>query len=619
MTEWPLWPTRPMLAKVRQDPFSHPDWLFEVKWDGVRCLLHISGERVRLQARSLRDVTMTYPELAGAAEFFDAGEAVVDGEIVSLDPEGRSSFSMLSNRMHLQSRSEIAAAASTMPVTFYAFDLLYHDGLNVMRKDLESRKLLLDEIMTQTDQVKYSGHVEEEGLAFFAAARERELEGIMAKRRDGPYEPGARSGSWLKIRINLRDEFVIGGWTRGSGGRRATFGALLLGQYVDGRLHYVGKAGTGFSRGALRNIRSRLEAIESERNPFAEDPGERDSSWVRPELVCEVKFAERTEEGLRFPVFLGMRDGRKPSDARIPEELRPTDQGKPVYGRVELSNPDKLFWPGIPLAKRDLFNYYMLIANRILPHLRDRPLTLLRQPDGIEGKKFYQRNRPDFTPDWIETSTITRGGHTPIVTIMCQDEETLAWLVNLGCVELNPWTSRADAPDRPDFIIFDLDPVHPAIYEDSCTIALAIRNLLDEVGFRSYVKTSGKRGLHIYIPIRRELTFEQARSFSRELGSHLAPDFPEKFTMSRRASDKRGKVFFDPAQQGWGKSLASAYSLRPTPGATVSTPITWKEAAGCISPGSFDIHSVPKRLRTKGDPWGRLLGDFQPVEAVLGE
>ncbi|MBU7004153.1 MAG: DNA ligase D [Theionarchaea archaeon] len=619
MGDWPLWPTKPMLAQVCDSPFSHPDWLYEVKWDGVRCLMHISKGKIRLQARSLKDITHLYPELAGAADLFDARVAVIDGEIVALDDEGKASFSRLSNRMHLKSKPDIDSAAGSIPVTFYAFDLLYLNGSSMVTEDLGTRKATLKSIIGESSGIRYSDHVEEDGLEFFDAAKKMGLEGVMAKRKDGKYESGTRSSAWLKIRINIRDDFVIGGWTPGSGGRRMSFGALLLGQHAGGMLHYVGKVGTGFNRKLLGDIRNRLEELESDHRPFLEDPGETGSRWIRPELVCEVKLAERSPEGLRFPVFLGMRMDKSPLEVTVPEEALAKEENRHSrFERVSLSNPDKIFWPDVPLKKRDLFEYYLKMAEFILPHLRNRPLTLLRQPNGINGKKFYQRNKPDFAPEWVESRMIIRDDHAPINSIICQDKETLAWLANLGCIELNPWTSRADEPDRPDFIVFDLDPVHPARYADSCEIALALREVLDEVGFRSYIKTSGKRGLHLYIPIRRELTFAQARSFSGEVGRHLVPKFPDMFTMSRRADDKRGRVFFDPAQQGWGKSLASPYSLRPTPMATVSTPITWKEAESCVSPEKFDMRTVPGRLRVMGDPWRRLLRDFQGVDAVLG-
>jgi len=607
-----------MLAQVAAGAFSNPGWLFEVKWDGVRCLVHLSSGKVRLQSRGLKDMTRTYPELEEIAASIEARLAVIDGEIVALDANGIPSFKLLQTRINLVSQSQIKTSAERLPATFYAFDLLYLDGRILMGERLEERKRLLKEILKESPRLKYSDHVEGDGEAWFSAAKEKGIEGVIAKKKGSRYEPGERSAEWLKIRVETRDDFVIGGWTPGKRGRSRSFGALLLGQYEAGKLRYAGKVGTGFDGRQLAGIRRSLGDLATEVRPFVEDPGEPDARWAQPRMICDVKFSERLDGAIRFPVFMGLRPDKEPSDVILstrPPVEPPERVGR--KGRVSLSNPDKIFWPGTGYTKADLFEYYMRTAEAILPHLKDRPLTLYRQPDGITGESFFQRNRPAFAPGWVESRQIDGDQHTLIDSILCQDAETLAWLANMGCIELHPGLSRWDQPDRPDFVIFDIDPVSPAEYGDACRVALMLHDTLSDVGFRTYVKTSGKRGLHLFLPIKSELTYEQTRSFAAQVGEHLASKLGKAFTMSRRAEDKKGRVFFDPAQNGWGRTLASAYSLRSTPAATVSTPITWDECESCIDPRKFDIRSIPERLRAIQDPWRRMARDAQGVHSIL--
>ncbi len=616
-----MWPTKPMLANTREEPFSDREWLYEVKWDGIRCILHMNDGKVRLQSRNLKDITKTYPEVEESTDFLDAESAVIDGEIVALEPSGKSSFKLLQTRMHLQSDDRIRSGMKNITVTLYAFDLLYLDGQMIMDRPLEERKNLLQQIMTEYRSLKYSDHVQEEGEEFYQAARDRGIEGVMAKRMDSEYRPGIRSSQWLKIRIEKREEFVIGGWTPGRGGRKGLFGALLLGQYDKNDLQYSGKVGTGFGKEDLEAIRNRLEELEISERLFVEDPGEKGARWTKPELVCDVRLMQRTDEALRFPVFLGLRDDRDPKSVRVPDK-RPSGNsklsGSYELGRVHLSNSDKEFWSQRGYTKFDLFNYYLEISKYILPHLKDRPLTLHRQPDGTEDEGFYQRNLPDSAPDWMESINIDREDQETIRGILCRDPEALAWLANMGAIEIHPWLARIDSLERPDLIIFDLDPVYPARYADSCQVALKIRDLLFQVGLRPYVKTSGKRGLHVYLPIMRNLDFDQSRAFVREIGRRIDGDLGESFTMSRKPSQKEGKVFMDPAQNGWGRSLVSAYSLRPTVKATVSTPITWEECGNCVKPERFDMKSVPRRLKNAKDPWRDMFQEPQDVKEVLG-
>ncbi len=617
---WPLWPTRPMLAQVRRNPFKDPNWVFEVKWDGVRCLLHLSPRGVRLQSRNLRDISGTYPELLDVSSAVDARSAVMDGEIVALDSRGRSSFRLLQNRINLSSELDVSRAAARTPVVFYAFDLLHLDGRTLMSDRLENRKSQLERILLPSPRLRYSDHIDEDGTAFYEASREMGTEGVVGKRLGSRYLPGARSSDWVKIRVEERDDFVVGGWTPGKHGRSRYFGSLLLGQYRGGKLCYAGKVGTGFDSALLSSLRRELDVLEIDEMPFDRDPGEPGSHWVRPELVCEVRFADRLDRAMRFPVLLGLRPDKSPREvvcgqAPLKEGMQKSTTS---IGRVSLSKPDKLFWPQRGYTKADLFNYYLSVAEYLIPHIRDRPLTLYRQPDGIAGKSFFQRNRPSFAPEWVRSKEIVGENGARINSIQCRDSETLAWLVNMGCIELHPWLSRMDEPGSPDFIVFDLDPVHPAGFGEACRVALVLRDVLLGAGFRTYVKTSGKRGLHVYLPIKRGLTYAQTRSFAAEIGGHMSSKMGALFTMSRRRREKAGRVFFDPAQNGWGRTLAAPYSVRSTPEATVSTPITWEECETCVDPATFHLGSISRRLATLGDVWGDLFNDAQDVHGILG-
>ncbi len=607
-----------MLARRTTEPFDNPDWLFEIKWDGVRCLLHLSEGHARLQSRSLRDVTSIYPEIASVSQEVDASTAVIDGEIVALDHTKRPSFELLQQRINLQRDEEIRTTSERIPTTLYAFDLLYLDGENIMQRPLEERKSLLSEILRDVPRVKYSDHVEKNGVAFYRKAEEMNLEGVMAKRKGSTYQAGYRSPDWLKIRIEARDEFVIGGWTPGKGGRKGSIGALLLGKYQAGRLRYAGKVGTGFDYPTLSRLTERLRSLEVSRRPFADDPGEPGAFWAQPRLVCEVRYSRRADGSLRFPVFLGLREDKEPVE--VTQEVPQRPPVPPVQmerrGRVRLTNGEKVFWPERGYTKRNLFEYYVRVSPYITPHVKDRPMTLYRQPDGLVRKGFYQRNRPSSAPEWIRSVRLERPGHSPIESIVCSDFDTLAWIVNMGCIEIHPWLSRVDKPDLPDFIVFDLDPVQPARYEDACPVALQLKEILESVGFRSYVKTSGKRGLHVFLPIERNLTFEQTRAFAGNIAEHLSK-VTHSVTTSKTQAEKKGKVFLDSAQNAWGGSLAAPYSVRSTPDATVSTPITWRECEKCMNPALLNMASIPARLSAIGDPWRAIGTDRQNVLEIL--
>jgi len=609
-----------MLATRTTRPFDNPEWIFEVKWDGVRCLLHLSQGEVRLQSRSLRDVTAIYPEVASASDEIDASAAVIDGEIVALDESKRPSFELLQKRINLHSADEIEAASERIPTTLYSFDLLYLDGENLMNMPLEERKDRLRRILRGGPRLEYSDHVERDGVAFYRKAEEMGLEGVVAKRKGSIYQPGIRSSDWLKIRIEIRDEFVIGGWTRGKGGRSGSIGALLLGKYEGGRLRYVGKVGTGFDFRQLSDLSARLRLLETPQRPFTEDPAEPHAMWAEPRLVCEVRYSRRSDGSLRFPVFLGLREDKKPWEVTEQRPVPPPSPtgGAEAVGRVKLTNGEKVFWPQRGYTKRDVFQYYVQIAPFILPHLRDRPITLYRQPDGVDGGGFYQRNRPEFAPEWIRSVRLERPGHAPIESIMCDSTETLAWIVNIGCIEIHPWLSRVDSLEMPDYIVFDLDPVEPAGFADACEAALHLRDVLQSVGFKPYVKTSGKRGLHVFLSIERNLTFDQTRAFAQSIAHHLEKATGGKVTTAKTREEKRGKVFLDPSQNAWGRSLAAPYSVRSTPDATVSTPITWRECERCIEPRGLNMRSLPGRLSTMGDPWRNMQAEKQDVEEVLG-
>jgi bifunctional non-homologous end joining protein LigD len=617
-----------MLASTAERPFSDPAWLYEIKYDGVRILAARDGERVALYGRAGQVFTERYPEVVTALRALPLERFVLDGEVVALDEGGRPSFQRLQNRMHLTRPLDVERARSTVPVSAVFFDALALDGRDLRALPLAERKACLALVVPARGVIRYGEHVEERGEAFYAAAAEQRLEGILAKRADSRYV-GGRTRDWLKIKCHLRQEFVIGGWTEPQGAR-GRFGALHLGLYDAGRLVYVGRVGTGFDDATLDRVSELLRPLARGRSPFeAGTPTGRGHHWVEPRLVCEVRFIEFTEEGgIRHPAFLGLRTDKRPEEcvreggrgrepAREPTPRAPAEAPEGAARHVTITNPRKVFWPDEGYTKSDLVEYYAAVAPWLLPYLADRPLVLTRYPDGITGKSFYQKDAPTWAPGWVRTERIrAEGVGRDIDYFVVGDVEGLRYVANSGTIPLHLWASRVGSLERPDWLVLDLDPKE-APFSDVVKVALALHEILEALELPSYPKTSGATGLHILLPLAARYSYEETRTFAQLLATLAVEKRPAISTIARLLRTRAGKVYVDYGQNGQGQTIVAPLSVRPLPGAPVSCPLRWAEVGPRLDPRRFTIRTMPARLDAMGDPTIPVLGAGIDIAAAL--
>ncbi len=636
---------RPMLAITADEPFDSPDFAFEPKWDGVRTLAFVDGGLVRLQTRNLLDCTTQYPEAHGVSEALTgAYQAILDGEIVALDERGAPSFQKLQPRMHVRDEASVRKLRKSTPIVYEVFDVLWVDGKDVTKQPLRERQRLLDEILTPMGAIKRSEQFVGTGVALFKAAQEQGIEGIVAKRLDAPYST-SRSAAWVKIKAFKTMECVIGGWTEGQGGRSNSLGALLLGVYRDGKLMPLGHVGTGFDERTLKELLATLREREVKTSPFAVEPRVNQAAhWCQPELVCEVQYVELTREGtLRHPTYRGLRTDVEPLECTGEERYESTKnalkaaaraatEGSGSEGAIEkakgvlvpailnvdghsirLTNLGKVLFPEDGFTKVDLIRYYTEVSPYLIPVIRDRPLTLKLFPDGIAAAHFYQKDKPDFTPKWIDTwvdRTADREGG--IDYILGNNLATLVWLANYTAIEIHPWLSRVDDPDHPDIAIIDLDPSVGATWDDVKETADLVHGVLDDLGLRGFPKTTGSRGIHILVPIKRDYTFEESRGFVLDVGKAARERKPKLVTLET-VKDRRRGVYIDYLQNVGGKTTAGAYSVRPIRRAPVSAPLLWDEISSLGRPDAFTIRNMGARLAATGD----LLADAIDLEQRL--
>jgi bifunctional non-homologous end joining protein LigD len=606
---------RPMLATAQDDIPRGDGWVFEVKFDGYRTLAYLRHGECRLVSRNEIDLTERFAEIAReVVKGTKSPNAVLDGEICRLDASGRSSFSELQQ--------------GSGPLVLYVFDLLELDGVPLVDLPLTDRKERLQALLDEGNRTVRFSEDFDDGQALLAAAAERDLEGILAKRAASRYAPGKRTRDWLKIKLVRQQEFVIAGYTRGTGHRADTFGALVLAESEAGQLRYAGNVGTGFGDAETARLLELLKPLRRDSPPFADPPKlprtrAADVQWVEPRLVAQVRFVEWTHDRrLRHPSYLGLRDDKTAaevvSDAPVASVVR---RGK---RELKLSNLDKPFWPEAGITKGDLLHYYQAVAPVLVPHLKGRPFTMRRYPDGAFGKAFFQKNAPTHMPDWIptfHTLVSPRDGlrakqwiDLPVVN----DDLALLWMVNMGCIDMNTWYSRVDKPDRPDFVLFDLDPTPDTPWANTIQVALILRELLDQLGLASFPKTSGGNGFHILVPLDRRSTYDDTRSFAELVAAAIARTHPKLATTEWSKARRRG-VLIDANQNGQGKTIASAYSVRPNPHASVSTPLTWDEVGDGVDPATYDMASVLERVRTLGDLHAGLRTTRQSLSKALSQ
>ncbi|HKW51032.1 MAG TPA: DNA ligase D, partial [Candidatus Eisenbacteria bacterium] len=611
-----------MLATLAERPVSGKEWLFEIKYDGVRVLASRRGEVVALYGRSGQEITGRYPELMGALRALPVEAFLIDGEIVALDESGKPSFERLQARMGLTNPRDIARAAATVPVIGIFFDCLALDGHDLRRLPLLARKECLRLLLPPLGLVHYGDHVHEHGEAFFEAASAERLEGIVAKKLKSLYV-GGRSQDWIKVKCLRRQEFVIGGYTDPQGAR-AYFGALHIGIYDGLRLVYVSKVGTGFDDASLKSLWEALQPLGRPTSPFAiGTPTGRGHHWVEPKLACEVRFTEWTKDGgIRHPAFLGLRTDKRPDECRreTPVELvaPPPTLAEPVApAEVKITNSKKVFWPKDGYTKADLIEYYVAVAPLLLPYLRERPVVLTRYPDGIAGKSFFQKDAPEFTPSWVRTERIySKDAEREIDYFIVDDVETLRYVINLGTIPLHLWSARLGSLDRPDWLILDLDP-KGAPFTDVVKVARQLHRILDEVGLPNYVKTSGATGLHILIPLGARYAQEEARTFARLLALLGVEAMPDLATLARPIRAREGKVYIDFGQNGHGRTIVAPFSVRPLPGAPASSPLPWEMVTARLDPRRFTIKTLPAQMEKTGDPLAPILaGSIDMATAI---
>ena len=601
----------PMLPTLVQELPAGPGWIFEPKWDGYRAIVTVAGGEARLASRNGNDLTARFAAVARAVPgAVRSPAAVLDGEICALDPSGRSDFSLLQ-----QGSGSLALVL---------FDVLEIDGEPLVELPLTARRERLQELVAVSGQVLLSP-VFEEGGPLLAAAREQGLEGVVAKRADSRYEPGRRSRAWRKTKLRAEQELVIAGYTRGQGRRSAGLGALVLGVREPGGLRWAGNVGSGFTDAELGRLRARLEPLRRATSPFGGPvrmPRVRASDvvWVEPELVAEVEFAEWTSEGrLRAPVYLGLRED-KPADEVRREQVPIQPEARSGRRVLKLSNLDKPFWPEEGITKGDLLAYYRDVAPVLVPHLRGRPFTMKRYPDGWQGKHFFQKDAPSHTPSWIRTvpfpATTREGEARTIDYALVDDELALLWVVNMGCIDMHAWSSRADRPGRPDWVMFDLDPSEDVGFPEVVEVALLVREALDLLELVSYPKTSGSRGIHVLVPIARRHGYDEVREFASVVAGALARAHAGLVTTEWQKRKRRG-VLVDANQNGPGKTTASVYSVRPRAGAPVSTPLRWDEVAPGLDPAAFTMEAVLDRVARDGDLFAGVLSGKQSLGAAL--
>jgi bifunctional non-homologous end joining protein LigD len=648
------------LAEPAEDAFTRDGWLFELKLDGYRLLASKVGGEALLLTRNGNDYTAVFPEIARAVRALPLASCIIDGEVVVLAPDGKPSFSRLQQRGRLTSPVDVRRAAVELPATFYAFDLLAFEDYDLRPLPLLARKELLATALPTIGPMRVLDHIEREGDAFLTQVSALDLEGIIAKKADAPYRAG-RSKVWLKIKAEPTGDFVIVGFTKPKGSR-GHIGALQLADMVNGTLVYAGRVGTGFSDELLGELKEMLDPIvrkeppclgplfESAAEPQASEeiPETKTTTWVDPRFVVEVRFREWTPDGLlRHAAFLRMRPDKDPKDCvrqqshvdadrQPPQRTGQSDRGAattenrplaslvvtPDVGKpaVAVTNPGKVYWPsaGDGYTKGDLIDYYQAISPWLLPYLKNRPVVLTRFPDGIDGKSFYQKDAPDFVPKWIRTEPIwSNDTQRDIRYFVCDDAETLIYIANMGSIPLHIWLSRVGSLEQPDWCVMDLDP-KDAPFSAVVRCALVLRELCESIGMPSYVKTTGKSGLHILLPLNRQYTYEQSRMFGEVLAKVMLTKVSDIATIARVINKRGAKVYLDYMQNRHGQLIVAPFSVRPLPGAPVSMPLTWDEVNDSLDPKNYTIKNAVDRMGQLGaDPVLPALTQAPDLATVL--
>jgi bifunctional non-homologous end joining protein LigD len=655
----------PMLASLIEKPFDNDDWLFEIKWDGYRAVAYCNGKNVELISRNLTSFTEKYSPVTQAFKQLKLN-AVFDGEIVAVDEKGLAVFQSLQNWQN-----------TPVQLQYFVFDIIWLDGYDLTKIPLIERKRILKDLIPEEDAIlKYSDHVVGSGKEFFQAAVAQGLEGIMAKKANSFYEINKRTDNWVKIKVNLRQEVVIAGFTEPRNTRKY-FGSLLLGLYDGDELIYVGHTGSGFNTKSLQQIYDKLQPLVTAECPFKKCPkGNMPVTWVKPKLVCEIKFAEWTKDRIaRQPIFMGLRVDKKAKDVTFEKSVNinmikkaatekktlpkksskapakktsavksagakkksvksttktsnqqiileeGVDQQIVLDGHeLKLTNLNKLYWKKEKFSKGDMINYYLKVAPFLLPYMMDRPQSLNRHPNCIDGPNFFQKDQRGKLPGWMQThEDFSESTNETIEYLVCSNEATLIYMANLGCIEMHPWHSRSQSWQNPDWCLIDLDPDKPNTFEQVMQVAKIVKQLLDSIGAEAFVKTSGSTGIHIYIPLGARYDYDQSKQLAELVVTLVNHELPDLTSVERSPAKRKGKIYLDYLQNRETQTAAAPYSLRPKPGVPVSTPLDWTELKKGLTPTTYNARNIFDRLKLEGDLFKPVLGKGINLEKVLSK
>lgn len=628
---------QPMLANTKEKAFDDTNWVFENKYDGYRAISVINPTDVQLFSRNELSFNANFKPIADELQKIDH-IAVLDGEIVVEDENGKANFQLLQNYLK----------TGFGTLKYYVFDLLNLDGNLITDLSLLERKELLKILFNKYDftNIFYSEHTVEKGLKQFDLSIKNKGEGIIAKKADSTYIPNKRSSDWLKIKISNEEEAIIIGITQPKNSRKY-FGAILLGQYYGKRLQFIGKCGTGFTDATLKELYTKLQPHFVNESPISEKIVLRDQiQWVKPKLVCQVKFSEWTnDKHLRHPVYLGLRIDKKANEVFVPSNTKsnvelevkpdkilneekmkeePTPATENDYDlkigktTLHLTNQNKIYFPEDGITKGEIVQYYNEVADLILPYLKDRPQSMNRFPNGINSPGFYQKDvAVDKVPDWLKTKKIFSESNEEYLNyLICNDKATLLYMANLGCIEMNPWNSTIKHIENPDWLVIDIDPDKDD-FQEVVKTALTVKEVLDELETDCYCKTSGATGLHVYIPLGAQYDYDSIKIFGELLATEIHSRLPKTTSLERSIKKRNHKIYIDYLQNRRGQTLASPYSVRPKVGATVSTPLEWSEVNSKLHPSQFTIKNVLKRFEKKGDLWQPVLGKGANIKKIL--
>ncbi|MEO6070955.1 MAG: DNA ligase D [Chitinophagaceae bacterium] len=624
---------KPTLCSAAKEPFNDKDWQFEIKWDGYRAIAYMAGQNKDLLSRNNLSFNLKFEPVYTAINNWQIN-AVVDGEIVVVNEHGAADFEALQG-WHKEQKGTIL---------YYVFDLLWLDGIDLQSEPLVKRQEILRSLIPPGSPIRFSGSIDEYGIDFFKAAKDNGLEGIIAKEKFSPYTAGRRTEYWYKIKAETKHEAIICGFTKKKGTSRL-FSSLILGIPNEGSLQYIGQVGTGFNQQVQQKILELLKNYLIDDCPFPKKPIIRDEvQWVLPKYICEVKYTERTSEGvMRHPSFQGIREDKTAKDynndrpvatpefhkkeahSNLKNDVIKNMVDRGIKGKIisvdgeqlTLTNLSKAYWPQEKITKGDLLNYYHSIAQTMLPYIKDRPQSLNRFPGGIEGKSFYQKNMKGKLEPWL--TLFARKGDAESESLdflVCKSEATLLYMVNLGCIEINPWHSRVQSPLQPDWCVIDLDP-GTVPFEKVIETAIVVHQLLESLSIPSYPKTSGSTGMHIYIPLGGQYNYEQSRQLAELIATMVHSELPSFTSIVRSPEKRKGKLYIDYLQNRSIQTICAPYSVRPKPGATVSAPLHWDEVKKGLTLSQFTIKNMQVRINNVGDLFAGLLGKGIDLNAVL--